>query len=1254
MWTPEKAARLAELEAGFSGQLTQAQAQPQPEQMGIGRRLLRGLGNTPSHIVNMGQAIGDTLLGTETAPKQIFHVPEATTTGEAVADFMGQLPAELATLATGAGAATKGLRMLGAGKRIAPVVGEAVAGAASGLRTSGEESAMQAGEFGVMGGIMQSLAGRNPLARALLSGAANVGVGAAGQAARGNDLTSPEALKQMAVMGLLPMAQEGMGAAGRRLLRRAEPPPIMVNVDEVIPPGGNEPLALENRRLMLEGPSAYGQSATDRRFRTIDEPYIPEQGVIPMGRTERPLLNAPPRERILSTAIMTPEGPVMGANPNAAHPTMLMEALERGLSETDYPRHLGFMARLEDGSERFVDRTEGYRIATGARQTKTTSPRGELQSEILETISPPQTTGAAPTMLRSGEPASSGGRGLKPLGRSQSGAVNPMLLAPIAGAGVGAISDTENPLQGALIGAAIATGGAKGAKFLRSAKLREAADKQMRPQESTPLGKAARFMEKNMNMGKSSRLTSLDDRAKGEADFYAGKMDQALKGAGRMAYGENLTPAQKAAGEAFIGSKGDPVDLAKLRAAGVPREYQQFLETAKDSQKQMQGILMRAESDPKKQNLIANTLGTYQTKQYRYFLQPDKFKINDADKAAVVSEWQNNPIFQGVDPAALKTAVVDDLDQHLRELADNGGDFTRLANEGKSKISQSLFKSRKELTPAYRKLLGEVSDPHEANVLTANKLMQSVAQAKIVGDLRTAVDGQGNRFAMPFKEWTAAVAAAQRAGDKAKVEFLSNRYVNAPDSPGIGALAGQKVQRQVADHFQFSGHEGLQSGNGSWYAALNSVPKAVFTRLNPAAWVRNYGQAVLQGHALGIWDPSKIVKTAWRLSKDPDLRDDLVRSGVLGAHAGRHEFGQQAKSLGDALNKGISGRMKAVMGAINEGYGKPDTWIRATAYLDEMEKGIAKGLNREEAGLKALEFVNRYSHNYGQVPKIVGKARNIPLVNPFLSYSTEMGRILKNLAEDVVSGNDRAIQSGGALLSLLAMPAMLTYAAKELGLTEEQQKELETVKQLMPPYMRGRLNATYAQDEKGEFKSASLGPWLPAGDFVSLAKNILNLDAEALATNNPIASTSGTPLLNAYTELRTGKDLVTGQTTSPLEVAAKNVIPMYYRGGQIAKSFTPNEDGEFGVEEPSGRRITPGNAIAGALGFGTTSVSTKRLLRRVDAQAKQELSDAKREATQILRTNAAPQVKESARQEFAEKKRRILLRRTELLERAKP
>lgn len=1260
MWTPEKAARLAELEAGFSGrQMAQQEPAPMQPQMGTGARLLRGMANTPAHLLNMGQAIGDTLLGTETPNRQIFNVPEAQTTGEAVTDFVGQLPAELIGLATGAGAASKGLRILGAGKRVAPVLGEAVAGAASGLRTSGEEAAMQAGEFGVMGGIMQALAKRNPLSRALLAGASNVGVGAAGQAVRGNDLTSPEALKQMAVMGLLPMAQEGLGAAGRRLLRRAEPTTVTANIDEVMSP--NAPLALEGRRLMLEGPSAYGQSATDRRFRTIDEPYIPEQGVIPMGHTEPKLLNDPAREGIVSTAIMTPQGPVRGAFPNAPHPLILMDALEKGLSETDYPRHLGFMSRKSDGSERFVDRAEGNRIANFARQTKTNSPKGELQSENLELISPPNTTGAAPTMLRSGEPASSGGRGLKPLGRSQSGAVNPMLLAPLAGAGVGAISDPENPIQGALVGAGLGLGIAKGGKFLRGPKITQAADLEMVPGKSTFFGRVARGLEKNLNYNKDELLKSLDVRARGEGEYWAKINQRNMNAAGEFAFGRGLTAAQKDAGKAYIASKGDPMDSAALRRAGVPPEFQQYLESAKDAEKQMQGILMRAESDPRKQMLIANTFGTYQTRQFRNFLDDPNFKLDDALKPAALAEWKQHPMFKDIDPAALDEEVLRDFNQHVRELGESGGDYARMDGEGKSRISKALYTSRKDLDkmPAYRKFLGEVTDPFEAQILTTNKLLQSVTQAKLYGDmLHGASDSNGNRFSMSPKQWQDAVAAAKASRDTAKLDFLTKRFVKAPDSPGVGGLAGQMVQRQVADHLQFSGHEGIKSGNGSWYAALNSIPKAVFTRLNPSAWAHNYGQAVLQGHALGIWNPNRIIKTARRMSNDPAVMDELTRSGVIGGHAGRHEFGQMANRLSESGSKGFKDRMKAVMGAINEGYGKPDTWIRATAYLDELDKGTAKGLNREQARLKALEFVNKYSIDYGQVNRLVGRARNTPVVSPFVSYSTETARIIKNLATDVVTGNDRMMESAGALMSLFALPAMLAYAAKELGLSESEKKELASIQDIMPPYMRSRLNATFHKDEKGEFKSFNLGPWMPAGDFVAMAKNILNADSESLVTNNPISSLSGTPLLNMGAEILTGKDLVTGRENRGmsrlLNPVKKNVIPTIAPGGyryeQIKKAFTPNEDGGFGIEEPSGRKITPGNAIAGALGFGTSSVSTKRLLRRVDAEAKQDLSNAQREASQILQSNAAPAVKESVRREFQQKRERILLRRKQAIE----
>lgn len=1234
MWTPEKEARLAELESSYYGAAPQSQAAPAQPTMGLTQRFARHVGNIPAWFVNAGQSIGDTLLDTDTAPKQLFDIPQAQTAGERAVDVAGTLTQELAGLATGSGLLTKGARLLRAGKA-APIIGDTATGAISGLRESGAESGLQAGEFGASGAILSALGSRSPIARALIGGAANLGVGVAGQAIRGNELDSPEALGQMATLALFPAAQEAVGAAGRRLFRRAEPPTVSANVDEVIPPDGNQPLALEDRRLMLEGPSAYGQSATDRRFRMVDEPYTPTPDVIRMGRNEPLMLEAPRSPSPVKRAAF--EEPTI-IQPEAQRPSDVIDA--PFFIEPTIQRQ-ATAQRIDAENARVAAMTPEQRMALGL-----VSPRRIFSREPIS----PQPTGTAPALLRSGEPASPGGEGgrLKPLRGSQAGAVNPNLLGGMGGAVAGAALDPDDPLQGALVGAAIGVGGAQGARLLRSAKLREAADQQMRG-EKTAFGKIAREMEKNLNLGKSSRLTALDDRAKGEADFWAKRMDTALKGAGKMAYGENLTPAQKTAGEAFIASKGDSVDVAKLRAAGLPEEYRNYLETAKDAQKQMQGILMRAESDPKKQNLIANTLGTYQTRQYRYFLQPEEFKLDPAKKAAVANEWKSNPIFAGVDPAIVDDVVARDLDQHLRELSESGGDFSRLANEGKSKISQSLFKGRKDLTPNYRSLLGEVTDKHEAQVLTANKLLQSVAQAKVIGDLRTAKDSTGNRFSMSQQEWQSELSSAKAAGDTAKQQFLLNRYVDAPDSPGIGALAGQKVQRQVADYFQFAGHKGLESGNNSWYAQLNQIPKAVFTRLNIGTWVRNYGQSVLQGHALGVWNPGEIIKTAWRLSKDKDLLDDVTRGGVLGGHAGRHEFGQQAAKLGDSLKGGFKARAKALMNMINEGYGKPDNWVRATAYLRELDTNLAKGLSREEAGLKALEFVNRYSVNYGQVSKLVGKARNIPVVNPFISYSAEMARVLKNLAEDVVTGSERAVQSGLALTSLMAVPVAISYAAKEFNLTDAQKKELGQMEEIMPPYMRGRLNLALGADDKGNFTQANMQPWLPAGDFVSMARNILRGDAEALITQNPIASTAGTPLLNAYQELRTGKDTVTGRNVGPIDIFRKNAIPMDYRIREVARSFTPNEEGGLGVTDNAGRQTTPGSAIAGLFGFSTTNTSKKRLLRRVEAEIQDEISDAKRKMTEVLRTNATPEIKAAARAEFQEEKRRLLFRKREIL-----
>lgn len=97
-------------------------------------------------------------------------------------------------------------------------------------------------------------------------------------------------------------------------------------------------------------------------------------------------------ESIVSTAIRLPNGEVVtGQEWKSGHATMLMEALDKGLPETDYEANLGFIVQREDGTQEFIGREEALEIARRSGQvdeSKLTSNTKGLQSEGLIERSP--------------------------------------------------------------------------------------------------------------------------------------------------------------------------------------------------------------------------------------------------------------------------------------------------------------------------------------------------------------------------------------------------------------------------------------------------------------------------------------------------------------------------------------------------------------------------------------------------------------------------------------------------------------------------------------------------------------------------------------------------------------------------------------------------------------------------------------------------------------------------------------------------
>src|SRR6185369_11240268 len=281
-----------------------------------------------------------------------------------------------------------------------------------------------------------------------------------------------------------------------------------------------------------------------------------------------------------------------------------------------------------------------------------------------------------------------------------------------------------------------------------------------------------------------------------------------------------------------------------------------------------------------------------------------------------------------------------------------------------------------------------------------------------------------------------------------------------------------------------------------------------------------------------------------------------------------------------------------------------------------------------------------YTQNYSNVASGVGLLRNVPLVNPFISYSAEMLRVIKNLASDVVTNaNGRRWASAAALTTYLGLGSGIAALVNSARSTEDKEK-LQSLILLLPPYMRSRTQFMVGNPKGGNTNLFNANPWLPAEDFIQTAKNIANGDWDALADTNPVAGLERNPLLNVYTETSTGKDTATGQPTSFLQSMRQNMLPGWvpgnYTADKLVKGFTRNAEGELGVTDASGRRETPLSAVGSLFGVSVAQMNPRKLMQRQQMEQKDQLDAAQSNLRRILRSDVNDAAKEEARQEFVE------------------
>jgi hypothetical protein len=1363
--SPEELADFEQLQARAT-----PQAQGPAEIRGFFPRLWQGTKNIPGGMVEgigqIGNLIGSAATGDfermmpdEENPATIFpfyrevDAPKdiAELSGDVIPAIAKELPFILGPQAAGTGLA----RAAGAGPTLARVIGSVAAGGLSGARHSLPEAGIQAGEFGT-GQLAAEFIPGGTIPRTLARMAAQAAVPLIGQAARGNNPLSKEGLVQAGVQAL----SQGVFDApkvmqARRLMRAApeqtappEPQPTVHPGPEQAPTNYQEPtfeqLFPEHyaEQNIQTGP-IHGDVRPYARASTPEMPAeIGGPRVQPSGQGQAPAAaETVAGPRVVSTAIQLPDGGVVtGKSWDAAHPTMLMEALDRGVDPVEFPKALGFIVEDANGVRRFANRTEAGEIF-GLK------PGKELTSEHLrgEASAETQAAPSSPETMKLGRTGTTGAT-LNPL-------LGAITRAGIGGAAGYATGDTEEERvrNALLLGAGALVGPAVGRKLIGAARsLKPALEAAARKESGVTgnmapslLGKGVLKAEEYFNLGKKPETVTASERGKGALADIANRVTPALQqneAAFREAWAD---PAKRAIGEKFLASPGAATDVAALDAAAVPQGFKDWLKAARAAKREAQPILAEAEaSNSARRKLIQATHGNWQTNVYQIDADPKNWRLNEALVPKVVAEMKAGPL-KDFDEATIEA----NLRQHLNERV--RGTDQNLAKRTGSRIDQTLYEHLMDLTPKqwefidtmasdprmprgagpilqkffsdksidpsgqtflkamagnkaltdterqmfreigekkvitqnYRDLLGQIKDPAQRELYSLNKLFANIAQAKtisVIADtalesgakLAYTADTSGAKIVPSAKAWEQARTNALTSGNKALYDELSG-YVQLPESASLGKLSGAMVPRDVRNTLNE-----IQSTMGAvsrFFSKANSVTKEVATVWNPSTQIRQAAQTpffmlAARVNPAQIVNAIKVVAADTRFGKATGTTgavvSELHQQHMLGANYSEAELNQFARKLatgntGNPIVKGLKTVRSAVMGL----YGIPDDLVRAAAYLshkprfalEAAKKGLTGPAAEQYARDKATMFVNRYTMNYGQTSKAVKIGRNVPGLSPFLSYSSELTRLTKNMLQDIATGSasDKLWATTG-LAALYAFPVALASWAKNKFLTPDQQKEWDRTERLMPQQQRGQLKLVTGKNKKGSFEYQGLNPWMPAGDLVSMIQNAAKGDWESFNATQPFFGWQKSPLASAVIDTTIkGEHSFTHQPIdTPKKVAGRiaeaftpSLTPgVGFAGKKLQRAFTRNDEGTLGEIDPrTGNVINPQSALLSLAGVNQQVANPTLLRKRAEQEVERKLGDAKRELNTVLRSGAPSTQKKEAQKRF-------LLRRQEIQE----
>jgi len=464
-----------------------------------------------------------------------------------------------------------------------------------------------------------------------------------------------------------------------------------------------------------------------------------------------------------------------------------------------------------------------------------------------------------------------------------------------------------------------------------------------------------------------------------------------------------------------------------------------------------------------KADVIRMNKGEYLTRSYEKFDNP-KFNVELLKKRDLAKYAQAESFVRNELKAQNPSITEEEVQGRIREIVEQGRDKPMESMIQASGIGKKLgiTKARQDIPEQIRYLMGEYNDPIINYARSASKMINLLQSQEQLNKLKEF--GIANKL---FFEKPTGTAVKQIAADGSDTRSPLNGLYAEPEL--VDAIENFEMMHKGGTLFQ------LYSMANAWVKWGKTVGSIQAQFRNP---ISNVLIEVANGNIFfgGSMKPLRTVLNEFGIPgmDTKEGRAYLTRATQLGIYDNTvlNEFTQMLKDAqqykGSTIDfaEELAGRgsnfLKKGVDFLNRLYRAGDNLFKLIAWEYETRRLMnGRGLARQEAEVIGAERVKNTRATYSRVPRVVKALRLQPIFGNFMSWPSEMLRIIPNTlryaGEDLKTPGMRRYGFERLIGVLAATTATVAITRLGMWATGFNDRKMQALRRFVAPYQK---NAT--------------------------------------------------------------------------------------------------------------------------------------------------------------------------------------------------